>query len=396
MDRESEYLFRLMGAYVRGEAPGDAHGVEPEKLKHLAYIHYAAGILGHMVMQYGLFPDHGAPFRQECMVTILRFGQRAALAQAVFEALEEAGIDYLPMKGYVVKDYYPVPELRTYGDIDLLIRPADREKCHRLMLDRDYGIKTDWEPVYSYVKPMEHYEFHTELLETDITEELDCRAYFSDPWRHAVNRGGHHYEFSPEFHFMYLVAHLAKHVAASGAGARMYLDLGAFILHFGPDADWVRIRADLEKTGLAGFANTALTFVEKYMGVASPIDLEPVEEEVLEALASMTAHGGIFGKSDLDSGVNAMNSHREGSRVRTVLRRLFPAAKTIRRRYTYLQKCPWLLPAAWVHRLFLTRKTWTDHAREARSIMDADMEKVRRVRSLHGAIGLGKDRKSGK
>ena len=54
---------------------------------------------------------------------------------------------------------------------------------------------------------------------------------------------------------------------------------------------------------------------------------------------------------------------------------------------------PWLLPAAWVHRLVKTRKTWGDHAREAKSILGADPEKVRRVRKLQSDIGLGEGKK---
>lgn len=394
MEKESEYLYYLLGAYVRGEAPRGAEGMDLERLKHLAHIHSVKGIFGYMAMKYRLFPELVPQFRRECMATISALGQRAGRAEMLFEEMSRRGIDHVLMKGYVLKDYYPVPELRTFGDIDVVIRREDREKCHGLMLELGYQIKTDWEPVYSYVKPREHYELHTELLETDISETVDCRAYFGDPWRHTVGEG-HRYQFTPEFHFLYLLAHLAKHVAGSGAGARMYLDLAAFICHFGKGVDWDWIRAELPKTGLMEFSNMALTLVERYFGVESPIGLEPVEEEVLEALASMTAMGGIFGRVGMDTGVNTMKAQgEETARVRTVLRRLFPAAKTIESRYTYLQKMPWLLPAAWVHRLVKTRKTWGDHAREAKSILGADPEKVRRVQKLQGDIGLGKGKKS--
>ena len=390
MEKESEYLFHLLGAYVRGEAPGSAAGMELEKLRHLARIHSVMGVFGYMAMKYRLFPEMVPAFRRECMATISTFGQRAGRAEQLLAELTRRGIDHVLMKGYILKDYYPVPELRTFGDIDMVIRREDREKTHALMQELGFQVKTDWEPVYSYVKPLEHYEFHTELLETDISEGMDCRAYFQDPWQHAVCSGNHRHEFAPEYHFLYMLAHLAKHVRSSGAGARMYLDLAAFIRHFGEKADWAWIRGELEKIRLAPFANTALTFVERYFGVTSPLALEPVEEQVLEALATMTADGGIFGRIGLDRGVNTLKEQGEGAgRAETVLRRLFPGAKTIERRYTYLQKRPWLLPVAWLHRLVITRGTWGDHVREARRIMQADLEDVRQIQQLHRAIGLG-------
>ena len=393
MEKEAKYLLNLLGAYVRGEAPESAAGMDLEKLRHLAGIHSVKGIFAYMAMKYRLFPDHSAAFRRECMVTINGFGQRGGRAEMLFAELARRGIDHIPMKGYVVKDYYPVPELRTFGDIDVIIRKKDRARCHALMLELGYRVKNDWEPVYSYMKPLEYYELHTELLETDISESVDCRDYFRDPWPHT-RHNGHRYELTPEFHFLYLLAHLAKHVAGSGAGARMYLDLAVFIRHFGDEVDWGWIQEELKKIRLAAFSNMALTFVERYFGVVSPIALDPVDEDALEALAVMTAGGGIFGKVGLDSGVNVLKGQTENTtRIGAVLRRLFPVAQTIQTRYTYLQDRPWLLPAAWVHRLIKTRETWGAHAREAGAILHADLEKVRQIRQLRDGIGLEKEKK---
>ena len=387
MEKESEYLLHLLGAYVRGEAPESGSGMELEKLKHLAKIHSVEGVFAYMAMKHGLFPAERGAFRAQCMAVIGGYAKRAALADMLFGEFSRRGIDHVRMKGYVLKDYYPVPELRTFGDIDVVIRPEDREKCHGLMRELGYQVKTDWEPVYSYTKPLEYYEFHTELLETDISDVLDCREYFRDLWRHTVSTGEHAFEFTPEFHFLYLLAHLAKHVRGSGAGARMYLDLAAFILHFGEKADWSWIAGELEKTGLAAFANTALSFVERYFGVKSPLELKPVGVDTLEALADLTAEGGVFGRFALSGGTVTLRSEETG-RVAAIRKRLFPAAKTIESRYTYLQKRPWLLPVAWVHRVVRTWGKLGGHAAEAKDILSADEAEVRRQRRMLREIGL--------
>lgn len=51
--------------------------------------------------------------------------------------------------------------------------------------------------------------------------------------------------FTPEFHFLYMLTHIAKHIHGSGAGLRMYLDLAAFIRHHGTGLDWPWIEAQL-------------------------------------------------------------------------------------------------------------------------------------------------------
>lgn len=391
MDRESEYLLHLLGAYIREEEPEIRPDTDWDKLFRLAHIHAVPGILGNMVMSWDLCADrkNDAFAREICMSTIAGFAHRGALADLFLERLAESGIDHIVMKGYVLKDYYPVPELRTFGDIDMVIRPEDRKKCHERMLALGYPVKTDWEPVYSYKRPDEYYEIHTELVEVDVSPKADYRSYFRDPWRHAVPAGHHRYQLRPEYHFLYLLVHLAKHMKGSGAGVRLYLDLAAFIRHFGGSPDWNWVAGELEKLGLTDFAAVILAFIQRYFGIESPLALPSVAEELLEELAAYTVSGGVFGQDDRDSGTNTLKAEKtDAPRFAVVLKRLFPAAKTIESRYTYLQGRPWLLPVAWIHRLFRTKDTWGQHALEAKDILEADTEAVRKIRRLYEKIGL--------
>lgn len=391
MDCEAEYLLHLLGAYIREEEPGIRTDTDWGKLLQLAHSHSVPGILCDMAMRYDLCTNEkeAAFAREICMSTIAGFAHRAALADHFLELLAENGIDHIVMKGYVLKDYYPVPELRTFGDIDIVIRPEDRKKCHELMLSLGYPVKTDWEPVYSYKRPEEHYELHTELMEVDLSEKADYRAYFRNIWQHTVADGEHRYQFRPEFHFLYLLVHLAKHIIGTGAGIRLFLDVAVFIRHFGDSLDWNWVAGELEKIGLTFFADTILAFVQRYFGIESPLPLPDVADEVLEELAEYTLCGGVFGQDDRDSGRNALKTEKEDvSRFRVILKRMFPAAKTIESRYTYLQGSPWLLPAAWIHRLLRTKEKWGLHAEEARNILAADGNEVRQIRQLYEKIGL--------
>ena len=49
---------------------------------------------------------------------------------------------------------------------------------------------------------------------------------------------------------------------------------------------------------------------------------------------------------------------------------------------------PWLLPAAWVHRLIKTRATWHQHTEEMQNILTADKDEVRKIQQLHERLGL--------
>lgn len=394
MERESEYLLHLLGAYIRQEEPRSGAEIDWVKLIGLSQIHCVTGIIGYMSMMYPICtdPQLKEELRKNCMGSIALFSRRGAMAELFSRLLDENEIDHIVMKGYVLRQYYPVPELRSYGDIDLVIRPEDRKRCHDLMLSKGFQIETDWEPVYSYTRDCEFYEMHTEIMEVEVSNKADYRGYFGQMWQYARPAQGHTYEFAPEFHFLYMLTHIAKHVVGSGAGIRMYLDVAAFIRRFSDVLDWAWVERELERLCFTDFANMVLTLVEKYFGIVSPIPLKEVEPAILDDFLEFTMTGGVFGKVRRNSGTDALKKEsRETeslSRVGTFARRLFPKAKTIESRYTYLQDKPWLLPVAWIHRLVKTRDTWKQHAEEAQNIMSADLTEVQRINRMYEEIGL--------
>lgn len=391
MERESEYLLHLLGAFLREQRPEPAEGIDWDRLLAMAQSHGVLGIVGYMGTNWRLCADGGlrATFRSLCLSTMGLFARKTAAAQTLVEELERAGIDHILMKGYQLRDCYPVPELRTFNDIDVVIRREDRQRSHRLMLDLGFQPHTDWEPVYSYFREEELYEFHTEIMEIDVAETGGHRAYFQNMWQYARPVSGHGYRFTPEFHFLYLLTHIAKHIHGSGAGVRMYLDLAAFVRRFGPETDWNWVRQELGTLGLDRFAAVALRAAERWFGVPVPYACGEVKPEVLTAFRDFTLEAGTFGQYR-DPALAGLKHSPEGdaSRLKQLLRRSFPSAATIRTRYTYLQDKPWLLPVAWVHRLVKTRDSFGAHAREARGIFRTDAGEVRRLKRLARDIGL--------
>ena len=394
MEREGKYLLHLLKAYLHREAPEQLPEVDWERLTGLAYIHNLFGILGYMAMSYPICPDpeRKAELRKLCLNTIGACTNRAQQAKELSRELARAGIEHIVMKGYVLREFFPVPELRTFSDIDLVIRPEDRELSHAFLLRRGYQVKNDWEPVYSYSRGSEYYEFHTQIMEVDVSDKADYRGYFREAWSHTVETEPGCCQFTPEFHFLYLLTHIAKHVTGSGAGLRMYLDVAAFVQHYGDSLDWAWVSRELKKLSLDAFANTVLTLVQDCFGVASPIALTPVDPAVQQTFLEMTVNGGVFGRNTMDSGTNSLKNQSRGggevSRAGTLAKRLFPSAESIQTRYTYLQEKPWLLPVAWAHRLVKTRESWLSHTREAKNILSADKEEVRQLNRLYRDIGL--------
>ena len=51
-----------------------------------------------------------------------------------------------------------------------------------------------------------------------MNNNYDYQAYFRNFWEHAVQLNQHSYTMDPEYHLLYLLMHIAKHVYGSGAG----------------------------------------------------------------------------------------------------------------------------------------------------------------------------------
>lgn len=393
MTEESLYLLTILKSFIQKESPGAFQG-DWKSLIHLAHIHSVTGILGYMVMKY---PDEtnaqaAGIMRQQCLQTIAVQANRTERMRQLIRRMEERQIDHLMFKGYILKDYYPVPELRTYGDIDFLIRTADRKKSDALMMELGFERKTDWEPVYSYYKGMEYYEIHTDVMEVDASDRADYRGYFGHVWEHAHATDGHTWELEPEYHFLYLLTHIAKHISGSGAGIRMYLDIAVFIKHFEDRLDWEYVRKELKTLRLEKFSNAVLTVVQRYLGMSSPIPLKKIDDQIMEEFMEFTFDGGVFGHAGRDAGLISLKSQARSaerfSRLETICRRMFPGAESLEKRYTYLQGRHWLLPVAWLHRLFKTRGSWDSHTKEMQSILNTDEEKVLKLKRIYREIGL--------
>ncbi len=398
MNKIDTIYLSVLRAFLQDTAPDAVSAEDWDGLLRLAEIHSTGGIL---CCVYARHPElvpaaRHAGLRRRYRQEFGFYAGKAELLRQLAEAYGENGIDCILLKGAVVRDYYPVPELRTFSDGDLVIRAEDREKSDRLMRELGYVPDVTWEPTYTYRRDWEYYEIHAEVLEMKLPGDTAYDGWFRHVWDCTVPSRAvpvpHVLELDPVVHFLYLLTHIAKHVQGSGAGIRMYLDLACFLRHFGSSLDWSRLVPELEQLSLTKFANTALTAVEQWFGVESCLPLTPVDGEVMADFLDFTLAGGIYGYTNRDISLVFLKQQDAGkpgiSRWRTVLSRMFPPLKSMENRYPYLQRHPWLLPVAWIHRLVTNTSKLGEFAGHTKKILTADEKAVLELRRICESIGL--------
>ncbi len=378
-------LLRLLRAFVQGARP-ELDDRASALLLPSAQMQNLLPIAAYMNQKWRLFSDELLRTQLSRLLrqTLFLHTQRYAAFEALSAELSAAGIDHMPVKGWYLRSLYEVPELRTFGDIDVLIRREDRQRTHALMLRLGFTVKTDWEPTYTYERGMELYELHTNLMDASLDDRSDLPAYFADAWSHALPRQGRCFEPDQDFHFLYTLCHLAKHLYAGGAGIRMYLDEALFLRARGDAMDWPAIRRELEALGLSDFLDTVLTACESWFGVTAPCDFTRVE--AVGELLEYTLNADLFGKLRDRSAVRLRDQN--GGKSAAVKRILFPPYERLAQRYTYIRGRKWLVPVALVHRALVNGKSITERTGRIRGIAATSQDTVDAYDRFMTSIGL--------
>ena len=381
-------LTDLLRAFVLGERPTAA---DPAVLIPAAQMQNLLPVLAYMNKKHRLFSDENtnAALNRQLRQTIFLHNQRYAAFEELSKALSENGIDHLPVKGWYLRHLYEVPELRTFGDIDVLIRRKDRQRVHALMVSMGFSVQTDWEPTYTYRRGAEFYELHTNLMDASLDGRSDLPAYFADAWDHAQVVSGRCFAPETEFHFLYTLCHLAKHLYAGGAGLRMYLDAALFLHRRGAELDWTAVRREMEALRLGRFLDTVLSCCESWFGVTAPWDFS--RSDAADELLTYTLDADLFGKLR-DNSVVQMRNRREtaasGGKVSAVKRILFPPYEALVKRYTYIEGKKWLIPAALLHRAAVNLKNLPARSKTIRTIAVTDRATVNAYDDFMNRIGL--------
>ena len=305
------------------------------------------------------------------------------LVDRIFAAFEQAGIDYMPFKGCVLKHLYPKTALRPMGDADILIRVEQYDRIRPAMLELGFEERLETDHVYLWHAPDLEVELHKCPAPP---EDEDLYAYYGDGWRFAVRGEGHRHDLSGEDAYVFLFAHFARHYRYSGIGCRHMLDLYVYRRSY-PELDQAYIRRELDRLRL-------LTFHDHVVRTLAVWFEDGPDDPVTELISQFIFSSGNWGTQESHSLLQQVKRAKKtgtvrGSRARSLIRAVFPPFSVMGRQYPLLKKAPFLLPVMWpvrlVHILLFRRESIGRRGRITSMISD---EKVELYRQSMEAVGL--------
>ena len=255
-------------------------------------------------------------------------GARHLAQRAEFEILSnvfsENEIPFLPLKGFLVKEFYKNPALREMTDIDMFVGTENLGKIEKILKERGYLSDLSLEVHDCFKKPpFIEIELHKIL-------HLDIKDYaMSDTLAKTENQ--YHRLMTDEDFLIFLLHHAKKHDETGGAGIRTVFDF--YLIFSSGKFDEEALIPRIKSENLFDFYEKLKRLIDLWF-FGKKADAELLDFEIY------TVTGGTYGNLE-----NAyLRKARKKGRAALITERLFPPYKVMSNRYPVLKKCPFLLP----------------------------------------------------
>jgi len=320
----------------------------------LSKAHDVAHLVGDVLNKSGVFENLSADIdeNERSMITKIKEKFEGELFTAVYryeninyelerlkEVLKSEKIPFIPLKGSVIRKYYPQPWMRTSSDIDLLIKSEQLKIVINTLVNRlSYIQKGEWIDEISLYSPGGvHLELHCTLVDDYVIEKVD--NVLSNIWTYAEQVDGtSEFVLMDEAYYYYHIAHMAKHVMHGGCGVRPFIDL--WLLEHKIEHSDEKRNTLLECGGLSKFAEVSRRLSEVWFDGGK-------QTEATRELENYVLSGGVYGTREQHI---AMSYNVKGGIVRHIVSRVFLTFSELSSYYPSLKKCPILFPAYQVRR----------------------------------------------
>ena len=251
------------------------------------------------------------------------------------ETLESGGIDFIMLKGAVIRGLYPEGWMRTSSDIDILVRSDDHARAEELLI-RELAYTKGVEGDHDHSLHSEggvHVELHFALIDDERANF--ARETLEKVWEYATVTSGkkHEYELKGEMFCFYHISHLAKHVEYAGSGIRPFIDL--WLINKNMQRDGAEYKSLLSRCSLEKFASLCDELSEYWMRGSGELT------ETCKRLEKFVLNCGIYGSEENRI---AINQGEERGKLKYIWSRLFYPYSTLKNIYPILQKHKWLTP----------------------------------------------------
>ncbi len=280
---------------------------------------------------------------------VVRDSKQDFVLDEICMAISEAEIPHIPLKGSVIKELYPLPDIRRSIDFDILVHDSDMQKATEALQGIGFEIEVSDEGLHDgFSRGKSHVELHKMLTVKDEPSYGFC----CDVWEYSSSEGGYTYRMTNEFLYVYMLVHLRKHLLLSGgAGIKLILDF--YVMRRQLELDKDVLGEFCEKAHMVQFNETVVKLEKKWF------EGENCTDKNVLIIEDMVLNSGAYGnyQTYVDMVVaGGSNSDVSGSKLKNLITYLFPPVSFLKEQYKILRKYPFVLPLVWIYRILKAEK----------------------------------------
>lgn len=294
-------------------------------------------------------------------VFILNVVQKQHIKQIadIVNNLQKQGIEVLLLKGIVLRNLYPIPELRTMSDGDILIHKEDFQKVRNYLESIGYECGPDDNKIHrGFFAPNKlEIEVHWNIINEDYFNGY-IRAFEDEVWKRkdSINFSGITSKtLCLNDLFLHLSFHMVVHAKYSGFGLRQLYDIALLIKNKYEDLDWKKIISYLKAYKVYKFMCGIMILINKIFDVRIPEEIlcEHIDEEEINLLLENILMSGAHGKKEERKDFKILFDRDKCNLDKKIrlYKFIFPESKVLKNRYPILKEYYCLLPVYWIRYL---------------------------------------------
>ena len=385
-------IVRILFELIRNEIFGEEVTAKKEDfsadalhtLYKLAKSHDVAHIVADALAKNGMVDENCATYKlflKQQQLAVSRYERINYELNRLTEIFENEKIPFIPLKGSVLRDYYPEPWMRTSCDIDILIKQEYLDRATVALVEKyEYQKTIEWDHDVSFMSAGDvHLELHHNFCEYEKRDPKMLERI----WSSAQLSSGYEYryEISSEIYYYYHIAHMAKHFENGGCGIRPFVDFA--IIREKIPVNETALNEILIETSLKEFFDSC----EKLYRVWFK---DGEHDELTKEMERFILRAGVYGNTE--NRVAVMKSTKSQGKIKYLLFKIFLPYKYLSVIYPKLKNKRYLTPfyevRRWFEIIFCGRMK--NAVNEIKINAKTSTEKVDEVSKLMNQLGLDK------
>lgn len=280
MNRTETLLLQLLRSSLWGTSSDPVTLTDLQEVMTLAKTHTVDGLIAGLVTDNRLEIED-CPEKEDAVMEMMgvvvkherMYKKHCRLVTELDSILSQVGIPYVVFKGTAAASAYPMPWLRTMGDVDFYVPHADFGWA-KDSIERKWNVpieKGDSEKHLGFERDGVPFEMHHRIetfgstnhqhvFDAMVDEGVE-KAVFYDA------NEGHACKLPPEEDIIVVFKHMFNHLLVEGVGLRQVVDVAVMLNAYKSSVDVKSLRQRMTRLGYIRAFDATVAMLGKYLGM---------------------------------------------------------------------------------------------------------------------------------